>query len=134
MAITIEHISGVKNQLGEGPVWDVTEKVLYWIDGHAPAIYRLEPKTNEIKSWKVPKPIGSFALREKGGAICAMSDGFYFLILPQAMQRRCLTESLRMRELTLTMARPMRAAGSSLAPWMRNSPTRSARSIASIVH
>jgi len=26
----------------------------------------------------VPKPIGSFALREKGGAICAMSDGFYF--------------------------------------------------------
>ncbi|MBV8359866.1 MAG: SMP-30/gluconolactonase/LRE family protein [Deltaproteobacteria bacterium] len=78
MAITIERISGVKNQLGEGPVWDVTEKALYWIDGHAPAIYRLEPKTNEIKSWKVPKPIGSFALREKGGAICAMSDGFYF--------------------------------------------------------
>ena len=78
MAITIERISGVKNQLGEGPVWDVIEKTLYWIDGHAPAIYRLEPKTNEIKSWKVPKPIGSFALREKGGAICAMSDGFYF--------------------------------------------------------
>jgi sugar lactone lactonase YvrE len=78
MAITIDRISGVKNQLGEGPVWDVAEKALYWIDGHAPAIYRLDPKTNEIHSWKVPKPIGSFALREKGGAICAMSDGFYF--------------------------------------------------------
>ena len=78
MAITIEQISGVKNQLGEGPLWDITEKALYWIDGHAPAIYRLDPKTNEINSWKVPKPIGSFALRENGGAICAMSDGFYF--------------------------------------------------------
>jgi L-arabinonolactonase len=78
MAITIERISGVKNQLGEGPLWDVTEKALYWIDGHAPAIYRLDPKTNEIRSWKAPKAIGSFALREKGGAICAMSDGFYF--------------------------------------------------------
>jgi L-arabinonolactonase len=78
MTITIERISGVKNQLGEGPVWDVAEKALYWIDGHAPAIYRLDPKTNEIRSWKVPKQIGSFALREKGGAICAMSDGFYF--------------------------------------------------------
>jgi L-arabinonolactonase len=78
MAITIEQINGVKNQLGEGPLWDITEKALYWIDGHAPAIYRLDPKTNEINSWKVPKPIGSFALREKGGAICAMSDGFYF--------------------------------------------------------
>ena len=27
---------------------------------------------------KTPKPIGSFAIREKGGAICAMTDGFYF--------------------------------------------------------
>lgn len=78
MAITIEQIGGVKNQLGEGPVWDTTEKALYWIDGHAPAIYRLDSSTNEIKSWQLPKPIGSFALRQNGGAICAMSDGFYF--------------------------------------------------------
>lgn len=78
MAISIERIGGVKNQLGEGPVWDVAEKALYWIDGHAPAIYRLDPKTGEIKSWTTPKPIGSFALRERGGAVCAMTDGFYF--------------------------------------------------------
>jgi len=77
MAITIEKIGGVKNKLGEGPVWDVAEKALYWIDGNAPAIYRLDPKTNEIRSWKTPKPIGSLALREKGGAVCALSDGFY---------------------------------------------------------
>ena len=57
--------------------WDVAEKALYWIDGGAPAIYRLDPKTNDIKSWKTPKPIGSFALREKGGAVLALSDGFY---------------------------------------------------------
>jgi len=78
MAISIERISGVKNQLGEGPVWDVAEQALYWIDGAAPAIFRLDPKTNAIKSWKTPKPIGSFALRAKGGAVCALSDGFYF--------------------------------------------------------
>jgi L-arabinonolactonase len=77
MAITIEKIGEVKNKLGEGPVWDVAEKALYWIDGAAPAIYRLDPKTNEIKSWKTSKTIGSFALREKGGAVLALSDGFY---------------------------------------------------------
>jgi L-arabinonolactonase len=77
MAITIEHIGEVKNQLGEGPVWDVAEKALYWIDGSAPAIYRLDPKTNNIKTWKTPKAIGSFAIREKGGAVIAMTDGFY---------------------------------------------------------
>jgi sugar lactone lactonase YvrE len=62
MAITIEQIGDVKNQLGEGPVWDVAEKALYWIDGSAPAIYRLDPKTGDIKTWKTPKPIGSFGL------------------------------------------------------------------------
>src|SRR5215472_10093261 len=77
MAITIEKIGGIKNKLGEGPVWDVAEKALYWIDGSAPAIYRLDPKSGDIKSWKTPKPIGSLALREKGGAVCALSDGFY---------------------------------------------------------
>ncbi len=25
----------------------------------------------------MPKPIGSFALREKGGAVCALADGFH---------------------------------------------------------
>src|ERR1700687_4229239 len=77
MSITIEKIGEVKNKLGEGPVWDVAEKALYWIDGAAPALYRLDPKRNDIKSWKMPKPIGSFALREKGGAVLALSDGFY---------------------------------------------------------
>jgi L-arabinonolactonase len=77
MAVTIERIGDIKNQLGEGPVWDVAEKALYWVDGSAPAIYRLDPKTNDIKTWKTPKPIGSFAIREKGGAVLALSDGFY---------------------------------------------------------
>lgn len=78
MAISIDKISGVKNQVGEGPVWDVSEKALYWLDPLAPAIYRLDPMSGAIKSWKTPKQIGSLALRERGGAICAMSDGFYF--------------------------------------------------------
>jgi L-arabinonolactonase len=77
MAVTVEKVGNIKNKLGEGPVWDVREQALYWIDGNAPAIYRLDPKTNDVKEWKTPKPIGSFALREKGGAVCAMTDGFY---------------------------------------------------------
>jgi L-arabinonolactonase len=77
MATTIERIGEIKNQLGEGPVWDVAEKALYWIDASAPAIYRLDPKTSDLKTWKTPKQIGSMALREKGGAVLALADGFY---------------------------------------------------------
>jgi L-arabinonolactonase len=78
MTFAIERISGVQNKLGEGPVWDVAEQALYWIDGAAPAIYRLDPSSNAVKEWKTPKAIGSFAIRQNGGAICALSDGFYF--------------------------------------------------------
>src|ERR1700752_3341796 len=78
MAISIERIGGVKNKLGEGPVWDVAEAALYWIDGAGPAIYRLDPRTNTVKEWKTPKAIGSFALRQNGGAIFALSGGVYF--------------------------------------------------------
>ncbi|HYL59712.1 MAG TPA: SMP-30/gluconolactonase/LRE family protein [Candidatus Acidoferrales bacterium] len=77
MAIAIEKIGGIKNKLGEGPVWDVAESALYWIDGAAPAIYRLDPKSGAVKSWKTPTPIGSLALRAKGGAVLALADGFY---------------------------------------------------------
>src|SRR5215467_14046143 len=77
MAVTIEKIGTIRNKLGEGPVWDVKEKALYWIDGQAPAIYRFDPSTGAIKEWKTPKPIGSLALREKAGAIAALEDGFY---------------------------------------------------------
>jgi L-arabinonolactonase len=77
MAITIEKIRQIKNHLGEGPVWDVAEKALYWVDSSAPALYRLDPKTGDVKEWKMPKEIGSFALREKGGAVLALADGFY---------------------------------------------------------
>ena len=55
MAISIERIADVKNKLGEGPVWDVAEQAFYWIDGAAPAIYRLEPRTNAIQEWKTQK-------------------------------------------------------------------------------
>jgi L-arabinonolactonase len=77
MAITIERIGDIQNELGEGPVWDVAEKALYWIDAGAPAIYRLDPRTGEVKSWKTPKPIGSMGIREESGAVLALSDGFY---------------------------------------------------------
>jgi sugar lactone lactonase YvrE len=78
MAISIDKVSGVKNKVGEGPVWDSTEKALYWLDPYGPLIYRLDPKTGAVRSWKTPKQIGSMALREKSGAICAMTDGFYY--------------------------------------------------------
>ena len=66
-------------ELGECPVWSVPEQALYWIDIRAPAMHRLDPATGENRSWPMPSRIGSFGLRETGGAVVALVDGFHLL-------------------------------------------------------
>jgi len=68
-----------KAELGECPVWAADEQALYWIDIQAPALHRLDPATGGMKSWAMPQRIGSFGLREKGGAVVALEDGFHRL-------------------------------------------------------
>ena len=64
--------------LGECPLWDEWEGALFWIDSLAPRLYRLGP-SGELRSWTAPQDIGSFALCESGGAVCALRDGIYRL-------------------------------------------------------
>jgi L-arabinonolactonase len=70
-----------KNILGEGPVWCPREQVLYWMDMVGQKLFRLDPATSAVKTWELPLTIGSFALRENGGLIMALRDGFYFFDL-----------------------------------------------------
>jgi sugar lactone lactonase YvrE len=64
-------------ELGECPIWAADEQVLYWEDIRAPALHRFDPATGENRTWPLPKRCGSFALRESGGAVLALQDGFY---------------------------------------------------------
>lgn len=61
-----------RDELGECPVWDPQSERLYWTDITGPTLCWYEPKTKRTHSWKLPKPIGSFALRQGGGMIVAM--------------------------------------------------------------
>jgi sugar lactone lactonase YvrE len=67
--------------VGEGPVWDVAEQVLYFVDIVGRKVHRFDPASGETRSWNVPSVIGSMALREKGGAIVALKDGVHALDL-----------------------------------------------------
>ena len=80
----IECVLQCDNHLGEGPVWDVEEGRLYWVDGTGrrvgkPAIWRLDTKTGKTEHWALKRDVGAMALRKKGGAVLALDDGFYFL-------------------------------------------------------
>jgi sugar lactone lactonase YvrE len=82
MPIRIECVLECANHLGEGPVWDVEEGRLYWLDGTGrrvgnPAIWRLDPRTGDVRHWSLDHDVGSLALRRAGGAVLALDDGLY---------------------------------------------------------
>ena len=76
----IEILLDVKTELGEGPLWDVEEQRLYWIDSFGKKVFRCTADGREIRAWDVPERIGSMALRSRGGgAILSLANGFHFL-------------------------------------------------------
>jgi len=62
---------------GEGAIWSVAEQALYWVDIPAGLFCRFDPQTRENKVWDMQCPIGCFALKEAGGAVVALTGGFY---------------------------------------------------------
>ena len=75
----IEVLVDVKTTLGEGPLWDVDEQRLYWIDSFDGRVFRCTHDGREVRAWDVPGKIGSMALRKCGGAIVSLESGFHAL-------------------------------------------------------
>lgn len=83
MGYTIECLLTVENHLGEGPIWDVEEGALYWVDGTGrrvgkPSLWRLDPRSGKTHHWSLSHDVGAMALRRGGNAVLALDDGFYF--------------------------------------------------------
>jgi L-arabinonolactonase len=68
-----------KLKVGEGPVWDVAEQALYYIDIIGKAVFRWDPASGDLKHWDLPDIVGSMALRANGGAIVALGNGVHTL-------------------------------------------------------
>lgn len=75
----IDIVADVKTRLGESPLWDVDEQRLYWVDSSGRKVFRCTADGAELRAWDVPQPIGSMALRQKGGALVALARGLHFL-------------------------------------------------------
>ncbi len=66
------------NTLGEGPLWDVAEQRLYWVDSMRQQIWRCAADGSGIETWDLPSAIGSLALRAGDGAVLALESGLHF--------------------------------------------------------
>lgn len=67
-----------KCALGEGPVWDVAEQALYFVDILGKVLNRFDPSNGARESWSMPEHISCFGLRQGGGAIVALRTGVHF--------------------------------------------------------
>jgi L-arabinonolactonase len=86
--LRIELLTEARAELGEGPLWDVAEQRLYWIDSLRAKVHSCDADGGAVRSWDVPEHIGSLALREKGGAVVSLRDGFYALDFATGASRK----------------------------------------------
>jgi sugar lactone lactonase YvrE len=65
--------------LGEGPLWDPEDRLLYWVDIKGRSVHRFDPATRRDVEWPTPEDVGSLARRAAGGLVVALRSGFHFL-------------------------------------------------------
>jgi sugar lactone lactonase YvrE len=94
MALQVEVAARGADRLGECPLWDERERVLWWVDSRWPAVKRLDPSTGAVMMQVLPDVIGSIAFRERGGLIAATKTGIHFMDAASgALERRAHPEA-----------------------------------------
>ena len=84
--IDFEIIHHLPNQLGECPVWDDRENLLYWVDIKARQILRHDPSNEKTDSADVPGRPGMLALCEDGGPVIAQERGLQRFSFEKGLQ------------------------------------------------
>ena len=74
----IVSVADARAALGEGPLWDPREGVLWWVDIKGHEIHRFDPAAGEDRTYRTPEDIGCLAVRERGGLVVAMRSGLHF--------------------------------------------------------
>ncbi len=74
----IRLVVDAKAELGEGTLWDPAAELLWWVDIWGKAIHRYDPATGVDDAFPTPHYVGCVGLREAGGLVVALADGFHF--------------------------------------------------------
>jgi sugar lactone lactonase YvrE len=74
--VAAQLVADVRSTLGEGPVWDDREQCVWWVDILGESIHRTDPASGRDDVIPVGQMVGALGLRERGGLIVAVRDGF----------------------------------------------------------
>lgn len=76
MAVDVELVADARAELGEGPVWDERDAVLWWVDIPGKVLHRFDPETGDDSTAAEGLEIGCLAPRASGGLVLALPDRF----------------------------------------------------------
>lgn len=74
----VETVLNIQNKLGEGPLWNPDEQVIYWVDIQNNCFHRFNPATGQHRQFDVGVPVGALAFRANGGLVLATQNGFAY--------------------------------------------------------
>ena len=72
----VELLVDAHAQVGEGPLWDEEQQVLYWVDILSSLLYIYDPATGENRVLDVGRHVGTVVTRASGGLMLAVREGF----------------------------------------------------------
>jgi sugar lactone lactonase YvrE len=75
---TPENFLNIQDEMGESPVWEPTEKALYWIDIAGERIHRYDSGTKKCETFKAGMPVTAIARRASGGWLTITKAGLAF--------------------------------------------------------
>lgn len=81
MTLHYSLVAPTPDLLGESPVWDHDNRLIYWVDGMSRTIRCHDPATGAFDTWNAPSMVGSIALGEGRTLIAGLADGIYLLDL-----------------------------------------------------
>ena len=90
----MEAIPAVNCTVGESPLWHAMQAAWYWVDIPAKTLWKLDPASGQLSSWKTSEMLACLALKEDGDFIAGMESGIFNLHLEedgQVQQSRLAT-------------------------------------------
>ncbi len=61
--------------LGEGPLWDVADQRLWWVDIEAGLVHCFDPHSGANETYEIGQRVGTVVRRDRGGLILAIENG-----------------------------------------------------------
>ncbi len=91
-----ELIADYLNHVGEGPLWHVADRRLYWVDIPQGRIFWFDPETGEHAQFFQERVIGGFTIQQDGslllfmdrGSIAILRDGELSYVVDEILEER----------------------------------------------